>query len=94
MSNKNKLKTAHDEIGDFWQLQSFMRSSYRHAVRTLRVCEALSAARGHTEAFARNMTASTDSMLEPKKSLRRVMKAKLRQLSAEDMQGESEIMLI
>ncbi len=39
------------------------------------------------------MSASTESMLEPKKSLRRVMKAKLRQMSAEDMQGESEAFL-
>ena len=71
-----------------------MRSAYRHAVGTLRVCDALLAARGHTETFVRSMTASTESMLEPKKSLRRVMKAKLRQMSAEDMQGESETVLI
>ena len=71
-----------------------MSVACRHALRTLRVCDALSAAGGQSEAFARKMSSNTESLQEPKKSLRRTMKAKLRQMSAEDMQGESEALLL
>ena len=69
-----------------------MSGAFRHALKTLRACNALSAAGGQTEAFCRKMSASTESMQKPKKSLRRTMKAKLHQMSAEDMQSESKAM--
>ena len=67
-----------------------MIGAARHTVKTLRGFDTLSAAAWHTEAFGRKMSTISDSLQVQKKLLRRTMKAKLRQLSAEDMQRESE----
>lgn len=62
----------------------------RLALKTLTGCSAVSATAWPSEAFHRRMSTCSDSLYDQKKALRKVMKAKLRQLSAEDMQEESE----
>lgn len=63
----------------------------RHALKTLTGRGATAAAAAlQNEAFHRKMAACSDTLQEQKKALRKVLKAKLRQMSAEDMQAESE----
>ena len=67
-----------------------MIGTARHALKRLTGCSPLSAAAWHTDPSFRNMGVSSDGLQEQKKALRKMMKSKLRQLSAEDMQRESE----
>lgn len=62
----------------------------RHALKTLTGRGATAAAALQNEAFHRKMTACSDTLQEQKKALRKLLKAKLRQMSAEDMHAESE----